>query len=224
MERMSSGVVSATDARRRNNVSVSGPDDGRPIVFAHGFGCDQNVWRRVAPAFADSHRTVLIDHVGAGGSDLSAHDWMKYDSPDGYAEDLVEVCEELDLHDAVVVAHSVSAMIAVLAAPLAKGRIGELVLIGASPRYLDDADAGYHGGFSSSDVDEMRAMLSSDYLGWSAVTAPVIMGNADRPEFGRELTESFCRTDPTIERARDRMAARSLVVRTQRSCADPLNR
>ncbi len=198
MERNSRELIAGTGVRRRNNVSVTGPRDGRPLVFAHGFGCDQGVWRRVAPAFTDRYRTVLFDHVGAGGSDLSAYDWVKYDSLDGYAEDLVEVCDELDLRDAVVIAHSVSAMIAVLAAPLAQERIGGLVLIGASPRYLDDADTGYLGGFSQGDVDDMLATLSSDYLGWSAAMAPVIMGTPDRPEYGRELTESFCRTDPTI--------------------------
>jgi sigma-B regulation protein RsbQ len=198
VERNSRELIAGTGVRRRNNVSVTGPRDGRPLVFAHGFGCDQGVWRRVAPAFTDRYRTVLFDHVGAGGSDLSAYDWVKYDSLDGYAEDLVEVCDELDLRDAVVIAHSVSAMIAVLAAPLAQERIGGLVLIGASPRYLDDADTGYLGGFSQGDVDDMLATLSSDYLGWSAAMAPVIMGTPDRPEYGRELTESFCRTDPTI--------------------------
>ena len=180
----------------RNNVTVSGKPDGPPMVFAHGFGCDQNMWRFVAPAFADDYRIVLFDHVGSGGSDLTAYSRDRYATLDGYAEDVLELCRELDLHDVVFVGHSVSAMIGVLAAAKEPERFGKLVLIGPSPRYIDDD--GYVGGFSREDIDELLASLDSNYLGWSATMAPVIMGNPDRPELGDELTNSFCRTDPQI--------------------------
>jgi sigma-B regulation protein RsbQ len=166
------------------------------MIFAHGFGCDQNMWRYVAPAFADDHRVVLFDHVGAGRSDLSAYDPEHYGSLEGYARDVVEICAALELNDAVFVGHSVSAMIGVLAAARAPERIGALVLVGPSPRYIDED--GYFGGFSPADIDELLASLNSNFLGWSSAMAPVIMGNPDRPELGEELTASFCRTDPDL--------------------------
>lgn len=168
------------------------------MVFAHGFGCDQNMWRFVAPAFERDFRTVLYDQVGAGASDLSAYDPLKYGSLAGYAADLVEIGRELSLRDAVFVGHSVSAMIGVLASLSDPALFRELVLVSPSPRYIDDP--GYHGGFSASDIDELLASLADNHLGWSAMMAPVIMGNADRPELGDELTNSFCRTDPAIAR------------------------
>ena len=182
----------------RNNVQVSGKPDGRPMVFAHGFGCDQNMWRFVAPAFADDHRIVLFDHVGAGGSDLSAYDPDKYASLGGYADDVLEICDELGLDDVVFVGHSVSAMIGVLAAVRRPEVFGALVLVGPSPRYINDE--GYVGGFEEPDILELLQALDSNYLGWSSQMAPMIMGNADREELGAELTASFCRTDPEIAR------------------------
>ena len=168
------------------------------MLFAHGFGCDQNMWRHVAPAFEDRYRVVLFDLVGAGKSDLAAYDREKYSSLRGYADDVLEICRELELHDVVFVGHSVSAMIGILAALDEPRRFARLVLVGPSPRYLDDS--GYVGGFSREDIDGLLESLESNYLGWSAAMAPVIMGNADRPELGEELTNSFCRTDPAIAR------------------------
>jgi sigma-B regulation protein RsbQ len=183
---------------QRNNVKVSGPEDRQAIVFAHGFGCDQNMWRFVAPAFADDYRVVLFDHVGAGGSDLSAYHPSRYDSLQGYARDLLEICRELGAKDAVFVGHSVSAMIGVLASVEEPGLFESLVLVGPSPRYIDDGD--YVGGFGQEDIDGLLESLDSNYLGWSSAMAPVIMGNSDRPELGTELTNSFCRTNPEIAR------------------------
>ena len=180
----------------RNAVRVSGVPGGRPIVFAHGFGCDQGMWRFVAPDFEVDHRVVLFDQVGSGSSDLSAYDPDKYGSLRGYASDLVEICRELELTDVVFVGHSVSAMIGVLAFKQAPELFGALVMVGPSPRYVDDAD--YTGGFSRSDIAGLLDSLESNHLGWSAQMAPVIMGNPDRPELGQELTNSFCRTDPGI--------------------------
>jgi sigma-B regulation protein RsbQ len=166
------------------------------MIFAHGFGCDQNMWRYVAPAFAQDHRVVLFDHVGAGASDLAQYDPERYSSLAGYADDVVEICGALGLSDAVFVGHSVSAMIGALAAARAPGCIGSLVMVGPSPRYIDDE--GYTGGFSRADIEELLESLESNFLGWSSQMAPAIMGNPDRPELGEELTESFCRTDPAI--------------------------
>jgi sigma-B regulation protein RsbQ len=189
---------SRVDVVTRNNVQVSGPVGAQPLLFAHGFGCDQNMWRLVAPAFEDRYRVVLFDHVGAGRSDLTAYDPQKYASLGGYATDVLEICRELELHDVVFVGHSVSAMIGVLAAGQEPQRFARLVLVGPSPRYLDDD--GYVGGFGRADIDGLLESLESNYLGWSAAMAPAIMGNADRPELGEELTNSFCRTDPAIAR------------------------
>ena len=182
----------------RHHVVESGVRGARPMLFAHGFGCDQRMWRLVAPAFEADHRVIVFDHVGAGRSDLSAYDPQRYRSLEAYADDVVELCRALHVTDAVFVGHSVSAMIGVLAAIRAPGRIGALVLVGPSPRYIDDDD--YSGGFSRADIDELLDSLDSNYLGWSATMAPVIMGNPDRPELGQELADSFCRTDPTIAR------------------------
>jgi sigma-B regulation protein RsbQ len=168
------------------------------MVFAHGFGCDQTMWRHVARSFEDDYRVVLFDHVGAGGSDTRDYLAEDYDSLDAYAEDVVELLRELDLTDVVFVGHSVSAMIGVLAANREPERFGALVLVGPSPRYLDDD--GYVGGFSREDIDGMLETMDTGYLGWSAAMAPVIAGNPERPELGEELTESFCRTDPEVAR------------------------
>jgi sigma-B regulation protein RsbQ len=168
------------------------------MMFAHGFGCDQNMWRLVWPHFSNRYRIVLFDHVGFGGSDASAYDESHYSSLKGYADDVCAICRELDLHGVVFVGHSVSAMIGALAAVEEPDRFARLVLVGPSPRYIDDD--GYIGGFSESDIDELLDSLESNYLGWSGAMAPVIMGNPDRPELAEELTNSFCRTDPRIAR------------------------
>ena len=185
-------------ARARNNVVEKGLPTGRPMMFAHGFGCDQNMWRFVTPHFEANHRIILFDHVGAGGSDLSSYEPRKYASLRGYTDDALEICHELELENVIFVGHSVSAMIGVLAASREPERFAGLVLVGPSPRYINDDE--YNGGFSQSDIDGLLESLESNYLGWSSAMAPVIMGNADRPELGAELTNSFCRTDPAIAR------------------------
>jgi sigma-B regulation protein RsbQ len=184
--------MSAVD---RNNVRVHGAGE-RAMVFAHGFGCDQNMWRHVAPAFEASFQTVLFDAVGAGGSDLSAYDTKKYATLAGYAEDLVEIIRELGLTETVFVGHSVSGMIGVLAAIQAPELFSKLILVGPSPRYIDDGD--YVGGFAAEQIEELLAFLAENPMAWSQAMAPAIMGNADQPELGEELAASFCRTDPVI--------------------------
>ncbi len=180
---------------QRNHVKISGRGT-QPMLFAHGFGCDQNMWRFVAPAFEDAYRVVLFDHVGSGNSDLRAWRRDKYARLQGYADDMLEICRELALEDVVFVGHSVSAMIGVLAAAREPRRFARLVLIGPSPCYLNSGE--YRGGFSREDLEGLLEFMDSNYLGWSSAMAPKIIGNPERPELGEELTNSFCRTDPEI--------------------------
>lgn len=186
------------DVIRRNNVKVSGRGD-QPMLFAHGFGCDQNMWRYITPAFEDDYRVVLFDYVGAGGSDVSAYDDERYGSLAGYAQDVLEICDALELEDVVFVGHSVSAMVGVLAALERPELFSELVMVGPSPRYIDQ-EPDYVGGFKRADIEELLETMEKNYIGWANHLAPAIMGNADRPELGEELVESFCSTDPVIAR------------------------
>jgi sigma-B regulation protein RsbQ len=179
----------------RHNVKVLGHGE-QPMLFAHGYGCDQNMWRFITPAFEDRYKVVLFDHVGHGQSDAGSFDPTQYASLDGYADDVLAICRELNLTDVIFVGHSVSAMIGVLAAIQEPERFDRLVLIGPSPRYINDGD--YVGGFKPEDIEGLLDFLDSNHLGWSSTMAPVIMGNPDRPELGEELTNSFCRTDPEI--------------------------
>ncbi len=174
----------------------TGAAGAQPLVFAHGFGCGQDMWRYVAPRFEDRFDVVVFDHLGAGGSDLTAYDPERHASLEGYAADVIELCDDLGLEDVVFVGHSVSSMIGVLAARMRPDLFAKLVLVGPSPRYIDDA--GYVGGFSAPEIDELLDSLESNYLGWSGAMAPAIMGNPERPELGDELAASFCRTDPAI--------------------------
>jgi sigma-B regulation protein RsbQ len=187
--------MSATD---RHHVTVLGDPDAQPMLFAHGFGCDQSMWRFVAPEFAQDHRVVLFDHLGAGRSDVSAYDPVRHASLDGYADDVVALCRELGLTDVVLVGHSVSAIIGVLAVARAPELFASLVMVSPSPRYSDEGD--YVGGLTEADVDGLLESLDSNYLGWSAQMAPVVLGRPDRPDLEEELTDSFCRADPRIAR------------------------
>jgi sigma-B regulation protein RsbQ len=168
------------------------------MVLAHGFGCDQAMWRLVVPAFEATHRVVLFDHAGAGRAAPEAYDEDRHATLDGYADDVLAILEDLDLGPVVFVGHSVSAMIGLLAAAHRPELFDRLVLVGPSPRYVDDD--GYRGGFSAAEISELLATMDGNYLGWSQSVAPMIVGNPDRPELGAELAASFCRTDPTVAR------------------------
>jgi sigma-B regulation protein RsbQ len=185
------------DVLTRNNVHVSGSGT-QPMLFAHGFGCDQTMWRFVTPAFERDYRVVLFDYVGSGKSDLSAYDAQRYATLDGYAQDVLEICEALDLHDVIFVGHSVSSMIGVLAANRAPERFSRLVMVGPSPRYINDE--GYVGGFERADIEGLLDLMDKNYIGWANFLAPVIMKNDERPELAKELNDSFCSTDPKITR------------------------
>ncbi len=187
-----------TDVKARNNVRVSGR--GRqPMLFAHGFGCDQNMWRFVTPAFEDEYRVVLFDYVGHGKSDRSAYDATRYASLDGYAQDVLDIIHELDLHDVVLVGHSVSSMIGVLAANAEPDRFARLVMVSPSPRFINDPPD-YIGGFERSDIENLLAMMDKNYVRWAGSLAPMVTGNDDRPELAAEVNDSFCSTDPVVAR------------------------
>jgi len=186
-----------TDIIKRNNVRVVGKGD-QPMLLAHGFGCDQNMWRFVVPAFEDDYRIVLFDYVGSGKSDLAAYDAERYSNLDGYAQDVLDICEELDLRDTIFVGHSVSSMVGVLAAKRQPDRFERLILIGPSPRYINDPP--YVGGFERSDIEGLLETMEKNYIGWANFLGPIVMQNPDRPELTAELTESFCSTDPVIAR------------------------
>ena len=175
------------------HVSGAGP---ATMVFAHGFGCDQNMWRLIAPAFAKRYRTVLFDLVGSGKSDVSAYDPSKYDTLQGYADDALEIVREFSVGPTIFVGHSVSAMIGMLADLREPSRFAAQIMIGPSPCYINEGS--YIGGFTRSDIESLLTTLEGNYLGWSSNMAPVIMGAPDRPALGEELTNSFCRTDPEI--------------------------
>lgn len=182
---------------KRNNVNIIG-NGNNVILFAHGFGCDQNSWKFIIDAFTDDYKLVLFDYVGAGKSDLAAYDSVKYSALEGYAQDILEICESLQLKDIIFVGHSVSSMIGLLAAKKAPHYFKKMVFIGPSPRYLNDGN--YIGGFERHDLESLFEFMDNNYLGWSSALAPAIMGNADRPELGEFLTNSFCSTDPDIAR------------------------
>lgn len=170
------------------------------MLFAHGFGCDQNMWRFVAPAFSDDYRVVLFDYVGSGKSDIAQYDPERYSSLEGYAQDVLDVIRALDLRDVIFVGHSVSSMIGVLAANQEPERFSRLVMVGPSPRYINDAPA-YVGGFERADIEGLLETMDKNYIGWANLLAPAIMKNPERPELSEELEASFCSTDPVIARS-----------------------
>lgn len=185
------------DIRRRNNVQVVGYGS-QPLLLAHGFGCDQAMWRRIVPAFMDDYKVILFDHIGAGRSDLSAYSAERHASLDGYASDVLEICAALDLQDVILVGHSVSATIGMLAAIREPARFSRLVLIGPTPCYLNDG--AYRGGFERADLLGLLDMMEKNYFSWAGTLAPVIIGADNAPEDVEELQQSFCATDPAIAR------------------------
>ena len=186
------------DVLKRNNVTISG-QGSQAMVFAHGFGCDQQMWRFVAPAFEATHRVVLFDHVGCGGADVRAYDEQRHGTLDGYAQDVLEILRAAELTEVIFVGHSVSAMIGVLAAVAEPQRFSRLVLVAPSPRYLNDAP-GYVGGFERADIDGLLDLMENNMLGWADFLAPAVMGPQSSPDMTQELKQSFCAGDPYIAR------------------------
>lgn len=183
------------DVIKRNNVTVHG-ESTQVMLMAHGYGCDQNMWRFITPAFSSKYKIVLFDHVGSGKSDISAYDYKKYSSLQGYADDIIEICESLNLKNVILMGHSVASMMGLLAANKAPHLFDTLIMIGPSPCYINDEN--YYGGFDEADIRELLESVESNYLGWSSAIAPVIMGNADQPELTEELANSFCQNNPEV--------------------------
>ncbi len=179
----------------RNNVTIFGKGT-QTMLFAHGFGCDQNMWRFITPAFENDYKIVLFDYVGAGKSDIAAYNPERYSTLQGYAKDLLEICEELQLQDVILVGHSVSSMIGLLASIEQPKFFSKIIMIGPSPGYINDDD--YVGGFERKDIEGLLDMMEKNYIGWANFLAPNVMGNPERPFLGEELTQSFCSTDPVI--------------------------
>lgn len=190
--------MTPTDIVARNNVTVTGRGQ-RTMVLAHGFGCDQNMWRFILPAFEADYRVVVFDYVGSGRSDLRAYHAGRYSNLNGYAQDVLDICEALDLRDVIFVGHSVSAMIGLLAALKAPARFSCLIMLGPSPCYINHPPD-YYGGFNRADIVELIDTMQQNYIGWANSLGPAIMKNEDRPELAAELTQSFCSTDPGIAR------------------------
>jgi sigma-B regulation protein RsbQ len=186
-----------TDILKRNNVRVFGKGT-KPVLFAHGFGCGQQMWRHIWSAFENDYLIVLFDYVGSGSSDVNAYNKERYNSLNGYAEDVLDICAELGLKDVIFVGHSVSSVIGMLASIKKPEYFDKLVLVGPSPRYINDQD--YTGGFEHGDIVELLETMDSNYIGWANFLGPAIMKNPERPELAAELTDSFCSTDPVIAR------------------------
>ncbi len=183
--------------RQTHNIKISGKGT-QPILFAHGFGCDQNMWRFVAPAFEADYKIILFDYIGSGNSDLNAYDADKYSDLAGYSTDLIEICRELELRDVIFVGHSVSAIIGILALNMQPGLFAKMILVGPSACYINDAE--YSGGFEKKDISELLETMDNNYIGWANYFAPAVIKNPERPELAEELAESFCSTDPKIAR------------------------
>ena len=182
----------------RNHVNIKGKGE-KAIIFAPGFGCDQNMWRFVAPTFEEHFRVILFDHVGSGKSDYSAYNSAKYNNLHGYAQDILEICDALDINDAIFVGHSVGGMMGILASIQEPERFERLVLLGPSPCYLNDPPE-YSGGFEKEDLEGLIDMMDMNYIGWANYLSQVVMKNPERPELYQELEENFCSTDPTVAR------------------------
>jgi sigma-B regulation protein RsbQ len=179
----------------RHNINIVGTGS-KTMLLAHGYGCDQIMWRFLVPPLQNHYRIVLFDHLGAGRSDLSQYSREKHATLDGYAQDVLDIIDAVSGAPVIFVGHSVSAMIGVLAANRKPSAFERLVLVGPSPCYINEDQ--YVGGFARRDIDGLIQTLDENHLGWSRAMAPVIMKNEDRPELASELAESFCRTDPEI--------------------------
>jgi sigma-B regulation protein RsbQ len=185
------------DVIKRNNVNVIG-NGSQVILFAHGFGCDQNMWRFMTPSFADQYKIVLFDFIGCGKSDATTYNVEKYSSLYGYAQDVLDICEALQLRDIIFVGHSVSSMIGTLAALQSPGIFSKLIFVCPSPRYINDPE--YNGGFSREDLEGLLEVMDNNYAGWAHFLAPVVMQNPEMPNLTKELETSFCNSDPFITR------------------------
>ncbi|HYF04496.1 MAG TPA: alpha/beta hydrolase [Patescibacteria group bacterium] len=188
------------DLRKRNNIAIlPNAATNKTIIFAHGFGSDQTAWRHVMEGFRKDYNIVLFDMVGAGRSDFSAYSPNRYSSLHAYADDLLEIIHELKLHKSIIITHSVSGMISLLASLREPGIFEKIIFVGASPRYLNDGE--YKGGFEQSDLDGLFAAMSANYHAWAAGFAPIAMGNPERPELGEEFARTLGEIRPDVAQA-----------------------
>ena len=192
---LTSDAIQITDILNRNNVTVHG-NGKQTMLFMHGFGCDQTVWKYISPAFSADYKLVLVDLVGAGKSDYSAYNKSRYSTLDGYAEDIIEICEALELSDIIFIGHSVSCMIGALASIAKPFLFKNLIFIGPSPRYLNDNN--YNGGYEREDINLLFELMDDDFIAWSNAMAPAIMGIENSTDLGESLAASFCTLDPAI--------------------------
>lgn len=186
------------DILLRNNIKVLGTGS-QTIVFAHGFGCDQDMWRYIVPSFIDNYQIVLFDYVGSGDSQIKYYDSQKYSDLQGYAQDVLDIMEALDLRNTIFVGHSVSSMIGMLASIRSPQYFERIVMLGPSPRYVNDLPS-YYGGFDKSDIDELLDMMQMNFIGWASYMAPIAMQNPERGDLTEELEKAFCSRDPHIAR------------------------
>ncbi|EMR13975.1 alpha/beta hydrolase fold protein [Methylophaga lonarensis MPL] len=184
------------DIFERNNIQIIGKG-AQALLMAHGFGCDQKMWRFVAPMLEHDYRLVLFDYVGSGGSRINAYDANRYASLEGYAEDIIEICEALDLHNISIVGHSVSGIISLIAAHAIPQRIKSLIMVCPSPYFMNEPPD-YAGGFEKADLEDLITLMDSNFIGWANYLSPLVMGHNNPEELVAELSDSFCSTDPVI--------------------------
>lgn len=189
-------TLGGEDVLARNAVTVLGPASAQVLVFAHGYGTDQSTWRRIAERFATDHRVVLFDYVGSGRSDLSAYDERRYDSLQGYADDLIEVIDGVGATRVTLVAHSISGMIGALASIRRPELFAQLIMVCPSPRYIDDGD--YRGGYSAEDVRGLLAAIEANQPSWAAALAPAVTARDDRPEVVDSVRRLFAATPAKV--------------------------
>lgn len=182
----------------RNNVKIFGEGE-QTLLLAHGFGCDQNMWRFVKSDLGKKYRLVLFDYVGSGKSDLASFSSEKYSALDGYAENIIDVCRALNLEKVTIVGHSVSSMIGLIASIDSPQYFANMVMICPSPCFLN-FPPNYFGGFERKDLEELIDLMDKNYIGWANYLAPLVMGSNNSPELIGEMSGSFCSTDPIIAR------------------------
>lgn len=186
------------DIIKKNNVKVVGKGE-QVILCAHGFGCEQSMWKYITPMFMDRYKIIVFDYVGAGLSDLSAYNSEKYGELDGYKQDILDVIDELHLQEVILIGHSISSMIGMLAAIERPEVFKKLIMIGPSPCYLN-TDDGFKGGFEKEDVEELLLMMEMNFTGWASYMAPVGMGEEASQHLTQDLEQVFISTNPKIAR------------------------
>jgi len=187
------------DVLTRNNVNIRG-NGSKTILFAPGFGCDQNVWNLIVKDFEREYQVILFDYVGLGNSSIKDFDPVRYSTLNGYAQDVLDICHALNLEKVIFVGHSVSSMIGALASIKQPNYFEQLVMVGPSPCYLNDPPK-YFGGFEKEELHGLIDMMEKNYIGWASMFASTVINNPARPDLNQEMENRFCSTDPVIARS-----------------------